>query len=67
MPDSILRVPHSMTDVPAFIHNGRLDILAANYLGRALYSPLFADDATQPVNIARHQYLHPRGRDLFPA
>lgn len=29
-----------MTDSPAFIRNGRLDILATNPLGRALYAPL---------------------------
>ncbi|WP_320781552.1 helix-turn-helix domain-containing protein [Streptomyces sp. CRN 30] len=41
LPDSVLRVLHSMTDSPAFIRNGRLDVLAANTLGRALYAPLF--------------------------
>ena len=43
IPDSVLRVLESMTDSPAFIRNGRLDILAANRLGRALYSPLYGD------------------------
>ncbi|MFD0069362.1 helix-turn-helix domain-containing protein, partial [Streptomyces sp. NPDC127574] len=45
LPDSVLRVLRSMTDSPAFIRNGRLDIIAANDLGRALYAPLFADGA----------------------
>ncbi|AXI81035.1 helix-turn-helix transcriptional regulator [Peterkaempfera bronchialis] len=66
LPDSILRVLESMTDSPAFIRNGRLDILAANPLGQALYAPLYADDAPRPVNIARFQFLHPGGRDFFP-
>ncbi|MFJ9705769.1 helix-turn-helix domain-containing protein [Streptomyces sp. NPDC101234] len=66
LPDSVLRVLESMTDSPAFIRNGRLDILAANRLGRALYSPLFADGTPRPVNIARYQFLHPGGRDFFP-
>ncbi|MFM9448769.1 helix-turn-helix transcriptional regulator [Streptomyces acidiscabies] len=66
LPDSVLRVLDSMTDSPAFIRNGRLDILAANPLGRALYAPLYADGAPQPVNIARFQFLDPRGRDFFP-
>ncbi|MFF4274123.1 helix-turn-helix transcriptional regulator [Streptomyces sp. NPDC001536] len=66
LPDSVLRVLHSMTDSPAFIRNGRLDILATNTLGRALYAPLFPDPATQQVNIARFQFLDPRGRDFFP-
>jgi transcriptional regulator with XRE-family HTH domain len=66
LPDSVLRVLNSMTDSPAFIRNGRLDILAVNNLGRALYSPLFTDGAARPVNIARFQFLDPRGRDFFP-
>ncbi|MEE1804050.1 helix-turn-helix transcriptional regulator [Streptomyces sp. JV176] len=48
----------AMTDAPAFIRNGRLDILAANRLGKALYWPLFQDPA-RPVNIARYQFLNP--------
>ncbi|MGW2324702.1 helix-turn-helix transcriptional regulator [Streptomyces sp. NPDC001700] len=71
LPDSVLRVLHSMTDSPAFIRNGRLDILAANRLGRALYAPLFPDRGVQDhrvqtVNIARFQFLNPAGRDFFP-
>ncbi|MEV7831884.1 helix-turn-helix transcriptional regulator [Streptomyces subrutilus] len=66
LPDSVLRVLASMTDSPAFIRNGRLDILATNPLGRALYAPLYTDDAPSPVNIARFQFLNPRGRDFFP-
>ncbi|MGW5118518.1 helix-turn-helix transcriptional regulator [Streptomyces noursei] len=66
LPDSILRVLRSMTDSPAFIRNGRLDILATNSLGRALYSPLFHDPTAQQPNIARFQFLDPLGRDFFP-
>lgn len=66
LPDSVLRVLHSMTDSPAFIRNGRLDVLAANHLGRALYSPLFPDHTAGTANIARFQFLDPRGRDFFP-
>ncbi|GGV66417.1 transcriptional regulator [Streptomyces longisporoflavus] len=66
LPDSVLRVLHSMTDSPAFIRNGRLDILAVNRLGRALYAPLFTADAPRPVNVARFQFLDPHGRDFFP-
>ena len=66
LPDSVLRVLHSMTDSPAFIRNGRLDILATNTLGRALYAPLFPDPSAQTANIARSQFLLPGGRDFFP-
>ncbi len=66
LPDSVLRVLRSMTDSPAFIRNGRLDILATNTLGRALYDPLFPDGTAQTVNIARSQFRTPDGRDSFP-
>ncbi|MFE9813018.1 helix-turn-helix transcriptional regulator [Streptomyces sp. NPDC005227] len=66
IPASIQRVLDSMTDSPAFVRNGRLDILAINRLGRALYAPLFAPDAPRPVNIARFQFLDPAGRAYFP-
>ena len=66
IPDSVLRVLDSMTDSPAFIRNGRLDILATNRLGRALYSPLYTSQAKEPVNIVRFQFLDPRGLDFFP-
>jgi transcription regulator MmyB-like protein len=39
-------------NVPAVVQNGRLDLLAANDLGRALYADLF-DMAQQPPNFAR--------------
>ncbi len=39
-----------MTDTPAFVRNGRLDILAVNPLGRALYSPVFAIPAAWPTS-----------------
>ncbi|WP_194903581.1 helix-turn-helix transcriptional regulator [Catenulispora rubra] len=66
VPDSVLRVVNSMSDCPAFIRNGRLDVLGANLLGRALYSPMFGKGARQPVNLARFQFLDPAGRELYP-
>jgi transcriptional regulator with XRE-family HTH domain len=56
---------HGMTDTPAFIRNGRLDILAANTLGQALYAPAFASPA-RPVNLARFRFLDPAARELYP-
>jgi transcriptional regulator with XRE-family HTH domain len=38
---SIQRLLDSMTGTAAFLRNGRLDILAANQLGYALYAPAF--------------------------
>ena len=37
---SVRRLLDSMTDTAAFVRNGRLDILAANQLGYALYPPV---------------------------
>jgi len=52
-------------DAPAYVRNGRLDILAVNQLGAALYSDLLADAAARPANIARFTFLHPRAAELF--
>jgi transcriptional regulator with XRE-family HTH domain len=54
-----------MTDTPAFVRNGRLDIIAVNALGQALYSPAFATPA-RPVNLARFRFLDPAARDFYP-
>lgn len=52
--------------IPAFLRNGRFDILAANDLGRALYSPLY-DQALdgRPPNSARFLFLDPGAADFF--
>jgi transcriptional regulator with XRE-family HTH domain len=55
----------SMNSSAAFVANGRMDILAANTLGRALYAPVF-DHPRRPPNIARFQFLDPRARDFHP-
>ena len=60
------RILDSMTEAPAFIRNGRLDVLAANRLGRALYAPLF-DSPAQPPNTARFKFLDTAAAmDFFP-
>jgi hypothetical protein len=53
-----------MTGAPAFVLNGRLDILAANDLGVALYSPIYADP-TRPANTARFVFLDPDATEFF--
>ncbi|MGW2959440.1 helix-turn-helix transcriptional regulator [Streptomyces sp. NPDC001220] len=62
---SLQHLLDAMTEAPAFIRNGRLDILATNRLGRALYDPVFADPA-RPVNLARYQFLNPTAADFMP-
>jgi len=49
----------AITGAAAFVSNERLDILAANQLGRALYSELY-DAPARPVNTARFVFLDPR-------
>jgi transcriptional regulator with XRE-family HTH domain len=62
---AIQLVLDGMTDTPAFVRNGRLDILAVNALGRALYSPVFASPG-RPVNLARFRFFDPAARDFYP-
>jgi transcriptional regulator with XRE-family HTH domain len=59
------RILDAMTDAPAFIRNGRLDVLTANRLGYALYAPVFADPI-RPANLARFRFLDPRAADFYP-
>ena len=61
---SIARVLELMTEIPAFVGNGRGDVLAANALAQALYAPMF-DEATRPANHARFAFLNPRARDFW--
>ncbi|AUZ88512.1 transcriptional regulator [Arthrobacter agilis] len=54
----------AMTTVPVYVQNGRLDAVATNTLGRALFSEMF-DDASQPVNAARFVFLDPKARTFY--
>ncbi len=65
VPASVQRVMDSMTGTAAFVRNGRLDILAANQLGRALYAPVL-DNPAHRANIARFDFLDPRAGDFYP-
>lgn len=60
----VARMLDAITGAPAFVRNGRGDILAANASGRALYAPLFDTDV-RPVNSARFTFLDSRARDFF--
>jgi transcriptional regulator with XRE-family HTH domain len=62
---SIQRLLAALSGTPAFVRNGRLDVLAVNPLGRALYAPVF-DHPGQPANLARFTFLDPRAADFFP-
>jgi PAS domain-containing protein len=55
----------AITGAPAFVRNGRLDVLAANALARALYGPVF-DGRPEPVNLARFCFLDRRAESFYP-
>lgn len=64
----LARILEGMTEVPAMVNNGRLDVLAANPLAMALFAPVFADPARpahQPVNHARFTFLNPRAHTFW--
>lgn len=58
------RILDAMTGAPAFVRNGRLDVLAPNTLGRALYAPMY-DDPARPVNMARFLFLGRRATEFW--
>ncbi|MFD3307773.1 helix-turn-helix transcriptional regulator [Streptomyces sp. NPDC058694] len=76
---AVQRVLDSMTGTPAFVLSGRLDILAANALGRALFSPVYEAvtapatpaartapaDLVGPPNNARFVFLDPHAAEFF--
>jgi transcriptional regulator with XRE-family HTH domain len=61
---TVQRVLDSMAGTPAFVLNGRLDILSANALGLALYAPIYTDPV-RPPNNARFIFLDPHATDFF--
>jgi hypothetical protein len=59
----IQRVLDALT-APAWVRNGRSDLLATNRLGRALYAPVF-EGPVRPANTARFLFLNPRGPEFY--
>jgi transcriptional regulator with XRE-family HTH domain len=60
---AVLRILESIT-APAIVRNSRVDYIAANPLGRALYAPLF-DSREQPANSARFTFLDPAAQEFY--
>jgi transcriptional regulator with XRE-family HTH domain len=54
----------AITGAPAYVGNERLDILAANQLGHALFSELYAGPS-RPANHARFVFLDPRAEAFY--
>jgi transcriptional regulator with XRE-family HTH domain len=58
------QVLDAITDAPAWIRNGRHDVLAMNQLARALYAPVLADPR-RPANTTRFVYLDKAAKEFF--
>lgn len=68
LPPNVQWLLDSMTLSAALVTNGRMDILAINPLGRALYAPML-DRGTAPergtANIARFHFLDPAAHGFY--
>jgi hypothetical protein len=62
---SLQRFIDAVTDAPVWVRDRRMDFVAANALGRALYAPICADAANR-FNTARFMFLNPDARTFFP-
>lgn len=54
----------AMTGVPAIVQNGRYELVAANALGRALYSEVL-DQEQRPPSFPRYVFLDPRSQCFY--
>jgi transcriptional regulator with XRE-family HTH domain len=61
---SLQQTIDAMSTVPVFVQNGRLDAVATNRLGRALFSEMF-NDSRQPVNAARFVFLDAKAQTFY--
>ncbi|WP_030980573.1 helix-turn-helix transcriptional regulator [Streptomyces sp. NRRL S-1824] len=55
----------AVTVGPAFVRNGRMDLLAANQLARAFYADVYGNPQNQ-ANLARFNFLDPTSRRFYP-
>jgi transcriptional regulator with XRE-family HTH domain len=62
---TLQRFLDAVTGAPTWVRDRRLDFVAANPLGRALYAPMLEDASTQG-NTARFTFLSPASRVFFP-
>jgi transcriptional regulator with XRE-family HTH domain len=61
---TVQRLLDAMSMAPAYVRNGRLDVLGVNALGRAVFAPLF-DTAARVPNIARFVFLDPAAQAFY--
>ncbi|MBT0768650.1 helix-turn-helix domain-containing protein [Kineosporia sp. J2-2] len=65
VPPALLQIIEGMPHLPAYVANHRMDVLACNSLGRALYAPLWST-AGNEGNLARFGFLDPAARSFYP-
>jgi transcriptional regulator with XRE-family HTH domain len=51
---------------PAIVRNGRMDLLAANHLGRAMHAAVYDSAAGETPNFARFTFLHDDSHHFYP-
>ncbi len=64
MRPAVQQVLDAISDAPAWVRNGRHDMVAMNRLGRALYDPVLAGPR-RPANTTWFVYLDPAAREFF--
>ena len=64
VPPAVQFMLDAISGAPAFVGNNRMDIVAANALGYALYSDMYRATA-RPANHSRFIFLDPRSHDFY--
>ncbi|MFD6060498.1 helix-turn-helix transcriptional regulator [Rhodococcus wratislaviensis] len=62
---TLQRFLDAVTGAPMWVRDRRMDFIAANPLGRALYAPMLEDPANRG-NTARFTFLNPAAQIFFP-
>lgn len=62
---SLQRFLDAVTGAPVWVRDRRMNVIAANALGRALYAPVLTDAAGRG-NTARFMFLSPAASNFFP-
>ncbi|PRZ43883.1 helix-turn-helix protein [Antricoccus suffuscus] len=65
MRPSLQRFLDAVIGAPVWVRDRRMNFLAANPLGRAMYAPLLEDSSNQ-ANTARFMFFNPAARNFFP-
>jgi transcriptional regulator with XRE-family HTH domain len=65
-PPTLQWVLDSITGGPAIVRNGRMDLLAANALGRAMHASLYERTTSAVPNFARYTFLDDDAHRFYP-